>query len=89
MRTKQRMRPTSRPKQERRKQNTRQRPHPDYSNRKPVRREPSRQFHMPEDPLDLVPRWKLALATVAAVAALLAFGYLFGWSIGHFMKGWW
>ena len=25
----------------------------------------------------------------AFVAALFAFGYLFGWSIGHFVKGWW
>ena len=44
---------------------------------------------MPEDRLESVPRWKLALGTVLFVAVLFGLGYLFGWSIGHFMKGWW
>jgi len=44
---------------------------------------------MPEDRLESVPRWKLALGAALFVAVLFGLSYLFGWSIGHFMKGWW
>ena len=44
---------------------------------------------MPEDRLESVPRWKLTIGVIVFVAVLFGIGYLFGWSIGHFMKGWW
>ena len=83
------MRPTNRPKLERRTQRTRPRPQVHYTSRSRDDASGRRTFHMPEDKLDLVPRWKLVIGVCAFVAALFAFGYLFGWSIGHFVKGWW
>lgn len=59
-----------------------------YSKRQSTKRR-AQTFKMPEDRLESVPRWKLALGTVVFVLVLFGLGYLFGWGIGHFMKGWW
>ena len=83
------MRPASRPKQERRTQRTRPRPQSNYTKRPTVKRTRKKTFHMPEDRIESVPRWQLAIGVVLFVAVLFGLSYLFGWSIGHFMKGWW
>lgn len=90
MRQKREMRPTSRPKQERRMQNRRPRPQSHYNKRQSARKARAQTFHMPEDRLEQVPRWKLAVFTILFTLALFGIGYAFGYvAIGHFIKGWW
>ena len=64
-------------------------PQNNYNKRPSAKRKRAQTFQMPEDRLASVPKWKLAIGTVLFTLVCLGIGYLFGWGIGHFMKGWW
>lgn len=93
--TPKRMRPTSRPKHERRTKNTRRTPHSHYTNRMRGKRAdtvildemPPNRFRMP--PHDAEPSSRKALAIACAVVfGGLGLMYAITWMYGHFRWGW-
>lgn len=95
--TQKRMRPTSRPKHERRTKNTRRTPHPHYTSTDRTRGKradmaildevPPNGFKMP--PQDAEPSNGKVIAQVCAVVfGGLALLYAITWVYGHFRWGW-